>query len=60
MTILSDQELDEKISNFMESKMVIFPELRHQPEIRIKEVAESRTMLQRIRDMVFPPQSARL
>lgn len=60
MTILNDEELDNKITNFMSRKMEVFPELRHQPEVHIEEPSERGTISQWLRDMVKPAQSARL
>lgn len=57
---MSTSDLQHRIDDFMESRMEIFPELRHQPEIVIEEPSDRRTITQYIRDSVMTVFSARL
>ena len=57
---MSTSELQNRIDTFMASKMEVFPELRHQPEVVIEEPTERRSIGQWLRDSVTLSRSARL
>ncbi len=60
MKQMSTSELQNRIDTFMASKLEVFPELRHQPEVAIEEPTERRSIGQWLRDSVTLSRSARL
>jgi hypothetical protein len=52
MKTMSDKQLQSRIDNFMAEKIEIFPELRHEPEMVIKDTTERRTISQFLQDSV--------
>ena len=61
MTILNDQELDNKITTFKTRRMnEVFPELRYQSEMHTEQSTDRRTISQWLHDMVAPTRSAQL
>lgn len=56
---MTNKQLQQRIDTFMADKMEIFPELRHQPEIVIKETSDRRTFSQYLHDSISTVFSAR-